>query len=109
MGSIFGFILKATATVFITFFVLYPIYYWWDMRNLRSFCDAVKVGTPVTALAQIAEHHSISSNWLRGDGVFNEREKYWSIYVPSTASVGSNVCAIRHDKMKVISAIIEID
>lgn len=90
-------------------FTLYLVYYWWDMRQLRLFCDDVKAGTPIIRLSQIAEHHGINSKWIKGDGAYNEKENYWSFYVPSAASVGSNVCAIKHNKVTVISSVIEID
>lgn len=86
------------------FFILYLAYFWWDVKQLRSFCDDTKVGTPVTVLPQIAEHHNIDSKWIKGDGAFNEKQSYWSYYIPSTASVGDIVCTIRHDKNKIISA-----
>lgn len=91
------------------FFVLYLGYYWWDMRNLRAFCDEVKTDMPVTALPQLAEHHNLNSRYVTGDGVFREEKRFWSYYVPSNASVGSNVCANRHDKVKVISAELQYD
>lgn len=97
------------AAVFITLFLLYLVWYWWDMRQLRAFCDAVHVGIPVSQLQQIADRQGISKKWLKGDGAFNAETQQWSFYVPSAASVGANVCAIRHDKVTVISANIEND
>ena len=105
----FAKILLKLAAGWFVIFIIYLAYYWWDMRQLRSFCDAIRVGTPVNALQQIADHHRISIRWLKGDGAFNERTNTWTYYVPSTASVGANVCAIHHDKVTVISAEIEID
>ena len=91
------------------FFLVYLVWYWWDMRQLRAFCEDVRAGTPVSQLPQIAGRHGISRRWLKGNGAFNEKANQWSYYVPSTASAGANVCAIRHNKVTVISAIVEID
>jgi len=90
-------------------FLIYLAYYWWDMRQLKSFCDDVKAGTPVSELRQIAEQHGINLRWINGDGILNQDKTEWSYYVPSTASAGANVCAIHHNKSTVISSVIEID
>jgi hypothetical protein len=37
-------------------YLIYLAYYWWDMRQLMSFCDDVKAGTPVS-VSQIASAH----------------------------------------------------
>lgn len=97
------------AIFFIAFLLVYLAWYWWDMRQLRAFCEEVRVGTPVSQLPQIADRYGINRKWLKSNGVFNEKTNQWSFYVPSTASVGANVCAIRHNKETVISTIVEID
>lgn len=90
-------------------FVLYAVWYWWDMRQLRQFCEEIRPGTPVGQLAQIAGRHGIDTRRLKGDGAAGQDGRHWTFYIPSTASVGSNVCAISHDKATVISATIEFD
>lgn len=97
------------AAFFIAFLLVYLAWYWWDMRQLRAFCEDVHAGTPVSQLPQIADRHGVNRKWLKGNGAFNEMANQWGYYVPSTASAGANVCAIRHNKVTVISAIVEID
>ena len=97
------------AGVLFTFLLVYLAWYWWDMRQLRAFCADIHVGTPVAQVQQIADRHGISKRWLNGDGAFNDKTGQWSFYVPSAASVGANVFAIHHDKLTVVSAIVEID
>lgn len=97
------------STLFIAFLLVYLAWYWWDMKQLQAFCEEVHTGTPVSRLLPIADRYGISKKWLKGDGEFNDKTNQWSFYVPSAASAGSNVCAIHHDKVTVISAIVEID
>lgn len=107
-GRVVGITLRM-ATAFIAFMLVYLVWLWWDMGQLRTFCENVRAGTPVSQLPQIADRHGVNRKWLKGDGAFNERTNQWSYYVPSTASVGANVCAIRHNKVTVISTIVQID
>lgn len=88
---------------------MYTVWYAWEMHNLEVFCSDVKSGTALTALPEMAEKHGISPRWLTHQGAFNKNDGLWSLYVPSSASVGANVCAIRHNKSEVVSATIQID
>lgn len=90
-------------------FGLYLVYYGYDMRQLREFCDAIKPGMLVSGLPTLAQQHNIDSRWFRHDGAYNADRQQWIYYVPSAASVGANVCAIRHDKTQVISAELQFD
>jgi hypothetical protein len=88
---------------------IYLAWLWWDMRQLRVFCGEVKAGMPLAEFLQVADRHGIDRRWLKGDGMFDKSSGLWYFYVPSTASVGSNVCAIGHNKVSVVSAVVEMD
>ena len=90
-------------------FGLYLSYYWWDMQRLRAFCDEIKPGTAVADLPRIADKHGFSPKWVRLESFTNASSIPTTDYVPSPASVGANVCAIRHNKEVVISTEIQID
>jgi hypothetical protein len=90
-------------------FLLYCAWYVWDMHQLRAFCEEIRPGTPVAELPRIAGRHGVDARWLQKDGAFSESMHMWVFYVPSTASVGSNVCVINHDKSHVIGATVEYD
>lgn len=90
-------------------FLMYVVWYNWDMHKLRAFCSAAKPGLSLAALPEISDKYGISRRWLAHQGAFDQETGLWSLYVPSTASVGANVCAIHHNKLVVVSAVIEID
>lgn len=94
---------------FVALMALYLMWLWWDMRQLRAFCDDVRPGMPVRELVQVADRHGIQTHWLKGEGAADKENGLWYFYVPSTASVGSNVCAISHNRETVVSATVKID
>lgn len=101
-------ITKAIAFI-ITFFLVYLGYYKWDMGRLKAFCEDLQPGTPVSQLVRIAEQYGFSPSWFKTDGAFDQTANQWTLYIPSISSVGANVCAIKHNKVTVISTKIEID
>lgn len=106
MRTFARFLAKA-ALVLVAWFLIYLAYYWWDMRRLQAFCDEVKVGTPVSSLITIADQHGVDKHWLQGKGVIDESQNEGTFYVPAASTIGEVACAIRHNRLTVISAQIQ--
>lgn len=79
----------------------------WDVHQLRLFCDALPAATPVLHLPEIAQRHGINPRWVQRDGVYVEGDGVWFIAVPAASTMGDTVCAIRHDKVQVLSAVLK--
>ena len=81
---------------------------WWELRQLRAFCSESVAGTSVSALGELAQKHGISRGWV-DRGLQAKSNGPPAIYVPTAPSIGTVVCAIRHDGTVVTSASVQTD
>jgi len=66
----------------------------------------VQPATPVSALIGLSEQHGYGRHWIES-GLKSNADGAKVIYVPSAATLGEVVCAIRHDGTVVTSARVE--
>jgi hypothetical protein len=78
----------------------------WDVQRLRGFCDALSTATPVVSLPERAQRHGIEPRWVQHEGLYIEDEGVWLLAVPAASTMGDTVCAVRHDKTRVLSAVL---
>ncbi|GAB4087629.1 hypothetical protein GCM10028785_02980 [Hydrogenophaga soli] len=76
----------------------------WDMHCVRTFCDHVQPGMPMTELVALAEQHGLDRRRVQDRGVPDDQSKDWVLLVPVQATMGDMVCAIHHDQEQVSSA-----
>lgn len=85
---------------FVVFTAVYSGWVWWDLRQLRSFCSEIKIGTGMENLPVLAERHGINSRWIDRrvrlkDGV--------ATIVPAASTMGDVRCVIHHDEKTILS------
>lgn len=96
--------LTRTAKALVLLLLLGTAWIWWDVHSLRTFCDEVRPGLPLAALAGVAQRHGVAPRWVGRQGVFDAQSKDWVLFVPATSTMGDVVCAIHHDKAVVVGA-----
>lgn len=84
-------------------FLLFISYVVTDKRNLEHFCSSINSGMDVNDFHRLAINFGIPDNKLVG----HEKDGVWSIYLPSKA-IGV-VCAVKHDRNKVLSSEMQYD
>jgi len=76
----------------------------WEAWQVRSFCAAVKPGTPISSLPEIASAHGVNRRYVKSQGHFVQTEGRWFLFVPIAATIGESGCKITHDGKFVLSA-----
>ena len=93
---------RLVAALILVFFA-YGAFVWWDMHEVESFCKEIKVGAPLSILAQLADRYRIDKKVV-SDGIFDEKTKSWVLYVPAGTTMGEFGCSIHHNNSVVVSA-----
>ncbi len=84
-------------------FGAFGLWTWWEVRNVRGFCDEVKPGTLVITLSAIAEAHHLNARRVRSS-IFDNEKKSWFMFLPAAPTFGDVTCEIEHNKTVVLSS-----
>ncbi len=82
--------------MFVILFCLSMVWSWWEVRQIRSLCDSVVPGTPISVLPDLTEKFG-----FRRLGRPDDAQVF---LVPTYTALGLFTCVIRHDGASVVSA-----
>lgn len=97
-------ILKIVLAIFGAFTFLVFIYMalaWWEVRQLRTFCQELKPGMSVSLVPTIAEKYGFSFDSIKGISIDNINNRFKSI--PAILTLGEISRHIYHDNVYVKS------
>ena len=95
-------IVLATLGVFTFLVFIYMAWAWWEVHQLRAFCQELKPGMSVSLVPAIAEKYGFSFDPTQGITFDNTNDRFKSI--PALSTLGEISCHIYHDSVYVKSA-----